>query len=167
MQPKFKDMIAWQQAEVLMQPAFIRLIDNIRKQLDESTWKGTYHETKIWADEVPDEVRATVNELQEQLKTAPPKQAPAIEQALDQLPSPYPSYQLQLQHQEQQINLDLWQLCYQICFHNYDSSGKETDSQIVEIDTSLIDDEIGEVDWNRLEDKTRQVVERVFANLPG
>ena len=34
MNPKFKDIIAWEQAQLLMQPAFIRVLDNLRKQLE-------------------------------------------------------------------------------------------------------------------------------------
>ena len=34
MYPKFKDTLAYEQANLLMQPAFIRVIDNIRKELD-------------------------------------------------------------------------------------------------------------------------------------
>jgi len=44
MNPKFKDIIAWEQAQLLMQPAFIRVLDNLRKQLENSLWKGTYTE---------------------------------------------------------------------------------------------------------------------------
>jgi len=38
MSPKITDTVAWQ-AELLMQPTFIRIIDNIRNQLDESAWR--------------------------------------------------------------------------------------------------------------------------------
>jgi len=31
--PKFSNITSWEQAELLMQPAFIRIIDHIRKQL--------------------------------------------------------------------------------------------------------------------------------------
>ena len=44
MKPKFKNKQAWEQAQLLMQPAFIRVIDNLRKQLEQSSWKGTYQE---------------------------------------------------------------------------------------------------------------------------
>jgi len=44
MNPKFKDITAWEQAQLLMQPAFIRVLDNLRKQLENSLWKGTYTE---------------------------------------------------------------------------------------------------------------------------
>jgi hypothetical protein len=43
MKPKFKDTLAWQQAELLMQPAFIRILDQVRKQLEQTTWKATYN----------------------------------------------------------------------------------------------------------------------------
>ncbi len=42
MKPKFKNSLAWQQAELLMQPCLIRLLDNIRKYLEASSWEGTY-----------------------------------------------------------------------------------------------------------------------------
>jgi hypothetical protein len=29
MNPKFKDITAWEQAQLLMQPAFIRVLDNL------------------------------------------------------------------------------------------------------------------------------------------
>jgi hypothetical protein len=44
MKPKFKNTLAWEQAQLLMQPAFIRVMDNIRKQLEESAWKASYQE---------------------------------------------------------------------------------------------------------------------------
>jgi hypothetical protein len=160
MKPKFATIETWQQAELLMQPAFIRLIDNLRKQLDVSTWRGTYEESQVWADDVSEQTKSKILELQQQLETASPEQIAAIETELSQLPAPYPGYELQLEKDDRQIKIDLWQLCYQICFRS-----QMRDDQPVEIDTSLID-ERGEVDWNLLEDKTKQVVDQVFASLP-
>ncbi|HEY9888462.1 MAG TPA: hypothetical protein V6D02_08690, partial [Candidatus Obscuribacterales bacterium] len=37
-------------ADQLMQPALIRIIDNLRKQLEASDWVGAYHETQLWPD---------------------------------------------------------------------------------------------------------------------
>lgn len=162
MTPKFADMTTWHQAELLMQPTFIRLIDNIRKQLEQSQWKGTYRDVALWAEEVPLEVRETVAQLQQQLKTASPTQAAEIEVTLAHLPAPFPGYYLRLDQNDRQVEVDLWELCYQICFEDY-SMGN--DRQPVAVDTSLIDD-LGEVDWHRLDDKARQVVEQVFDNLP-
>lgn len=160
MKPKFATLEAWQRAEILMQPAFIRVVDNLRKQLDQSSWKGTYRDVPIWEDDTPEAVKATVNQLQEQLKTAPPDQAAEIQQTLSHLPSPHPGYELCLEQDDRQVTIDLWELCYKVCFNQQD------DSQLVEVDLSLID-ETGDVDWNRLDDKTKQLVEQIFATLPS
>lgn len=170
--PKFRDMSSWQQAEQLMQPAFIRLIDNVRKQLDESTWTGSYEEIPVWSEGTSDAEKAQVVQLQERLKTAPAEEADEIERSLAQLPTPYPGYHLTLKQHDRQVSVDLWQLCYQICFQNYDAdsgtahASGQTETLPVEVDTSLFD-ETGEVDWNRLDEKTQQIVERIFAALPG
>lgn len=125
MTPQFADTLAWQQAELLMQPAFIRLVDNLRKQLDASVWQGTYKEIQ----------------------------------------DPYPQYHLCLQHQDHSVTLDLWELCYQICFCDY-KPDLSTERRLVEIDTELID-EMGDVDWERLDAKTQQVLHHIFTNLPS
>ena len=172
--PKFQDTAAWQQAEQLMQPAFIRLVDNLRKQLDEATtWRGTYEDVPIWPDGVSEDVKAQVLELQAQLKTATPTEAAAIESTLSDLPAPNPGYWLRLAQNDQQVRIDLWELCYRICFRDYDpATGTsrsrgfgQAQSQGVEVDRSLLD-EFGEVDWNRLDDKTQRLVAQVFAGLP-
>lgn len=163
MKPRFATIETWQQAERLMQPAFIRLIDNLRKQLDTSTWRGRYCDVQVWANDIPDETKATVLQLQEQLETVPPEQAVEIQATLSQLPAPYPGYELCLEKNDRQVNVDVWALCYQICFRS--NIGEWRDDFPVEIDTSLFD-ETGEVDWNLLEDKTKRIVEQVFENLP-
>jgi hypothetical protein len=165
MTPRFADPIAWQQAELLMQPAFIRVIDNIRKQLEQSSWKGTYRDVQIWAEDVPPETKAQVLQLQQQLAEADPDSAAAIEQTLAHLPQPYPGYELWLEHQGQQIHVDLWQLCYAVCFDRY-MPNMESGKEPIAIDASLID-ETGDVDWQRLDDKAKQLVERIFTELPA
>jgi hypothetical protein len=137
MKPKFKNTIDWEQAQMLMQPIFIRVIDNIRKQLDNSSWKGVYQ----------------------------------------QIDEPYPRYELLLSRNEKVIELDIWQLCYQICFINFTTKvielqqhlAQQNGTQIeeiqeVEIDTSLIDND-GQVDWIKIEEKTNYVITNVFNNL--
>lgn len=125
MTPKFKDTRAWEQAQLLMQPALIRAIDNIRKQLEDSPWKGTYQEVQ----------------------------------------TPYPGYKLHLTLNQRSLVVDIWELCYQICFRNYQLTHAESTVVEVEIDTTLID-ETGEVDWQRLDDKAKRLVQEIFANLP-
>jgi hypothetical protein len=129
MKPIFKNSTDWEQAEYLMQPSLIRVIDNLRKQLDESVWKGTYTE---------------------------------IEQ-------PYPGHQLYLTYQDYTYAIALWDICFQVCFLDYQIS-PSTDStdlgeQEVSIDTSLFG-ETGEIDWQKLEAKTQQIIDQLFASLP-
>ncbi|BAY07165.1 hypothetical protein [Calothrix sp. NIES-2098] len=162
MPPKINNSVTWQQAEMLMQPAFIRVVDNIRKQLDVSPWTGSYHDVLIWPASTSDETKATVTQLLQEMESATLEQADEIRKALSSLPMPHPGYHLRLQRQEQQVTIDLWDLCYQVCFLNYSPDVPNTES--AEIDTSLID-ETGEVDWLRLEAKTKDLVEQVFASL--
>ena len=144
-----------------MQPAFIRIIDHIRKQLDVSVWQGTYQDVLIWPANTTNEDKATVTQLVQQLEGATPEQEQQIKQAIAQLPVPHPGYHLCLQHQDlPPINVDLWELCYQVCFRNY------IVTKDVEIDPSLID-QVGEVDWQRLDNKAKDVVGQVFNNLPS
>jgi hypothetical protein len=125
MKPKFKDTVAWQQAEMLMQPALIRILDQVRKQLENTTWKATYNNVE----------------------------------------TPLPGYELCLERNDTSVCVDLWELCFKVCFRNYGSTHTEQESQEVEIDTSLID-ETGDVDWQCLDTKAQHLVEQVFADLP-
>ncbi len=160
MPPRITNPVTWQQAELLMQPAFIRVVDNIRKHLDTSTWKGTYHDVLIWPANTTDEIKALVTQLLQEMETATLEQADEIRATLTDLPMPHPGYHLRLQRQQHQVSIDLWEICYQVCFIDYSPV-----SESVNIDTSLID-EAGEVDWQCLENKTRDLVSQAFANLP-
>ena len=161
MAPKITNSLAWQQAELLMQPTFIRVVDNVRKLLDNSSWKGTYHDVLTWAADTSEETKAIVTQMVQELETATPEQAVQIRETLAKLPTPHPGYHLCLQRQEQQVNVDLWELCYQVCFVEYTLS-----DDTVDIDTSLID-ESGDVEWNLLDNKAKRVVEEMFAKLPS
>lgn len=171
--PKFQDEATWRQAEMLMQPAFIRLIDNIRKQLEQSSWRGTYEDVQMWPEGVTEATKFRVNQLRAELENAPsPERAAVIEQALGGLPVPFPGYHLNLEAHDHKVTLDLWELCYQVCFQDYDAvtgtshSVNQAVGMGVAIDASLFDD-LGEVDWQRLDDKTQQLVEAIFARLPA
>ncbi|MGB3493296.1 MAG: hypothetical protein WBA57_11245 [Elainellaceae cyanobacterium] len=168
--PKFLNQAAWQQAELLMQPVFIRVIDNIRKQLEQSTWKGSYRNTEVWAESVSAETQMQVTQLQKELTEATPEHAEAIQQKLEQLPQPFPGYELCLEKGDRHIAVDLWELCYCICFQNYQpdesqADGGQSQSPVV-VDHSLIDDQ-GEVDWHQLDAKTKERVSAIFAKLPA
>lgn len=165
--PKFANMLSWQQAEILMQPAFIRIIDNIGKQLEQSNWKGSYSDIQVWAEGTSEEVKLLVTELQQKLATATPQETEEIQSRLDQLPTPYPGYQLRLERGERTVTVDIWQLCYQVCFRNYSPVLNALDKDlVVQMDTELIDEKTGDVDWHRLDTKTKQLIEQIFSSLP-
>ncbi|MBF2055886.1 MAG: hypothetical protein IGQ45_01415 [Cyanobacterium sp. T60_A2020_053] len=42
--PKFKTRLDYEKARVIMQPTFIRVVDNIRKIAEDSAWEITYQE---------------------------------------------------------------------------------------------------------------------------
>ncbi len=126
MQPKFASELAWQQAEFLMQPIYIRIIDRIRQQSEVSTWKVSYEEVR----------------------------------------DPHPINYLCLESEDKQLKFDIWDLCYQVCFLNYDGSHSELESRIVEVDTSPIDLETGTIDWMLLDNKAKAVIAKIFDNLP-
>jgi hypothetical protein len=164
MTPTFSSQLDWQQAEVLMQPALIRVIDNIRKQLERSPWRGNYENVHRWPSGTPEAVKTQVMTLQRELETATPERTAIIQRSLDHLPRPYPGYELKLTHQDQEARIDLWQLCYQVCFVDYAPDAIEQ-STTVTIDTSLLDMEAYEIDWHRLDEKAKQLVETAFAQL--
>ena len=168
MTPKFANSQDWQQANLLMQPAFIRVIDNIRKQLETSNWHGSYENQLLWPDNTSDETKAKVLELQAQLKQAEsPAAIAAVEQQLADLPEPFPQYALCLKHGDREQRIDLWQLCYQVCFEEYDpQQGSDADAdQTVVVDESLIDAEIGDVDWVALDNKAKAIISSVFEDF--
>jgi hypothetical protein len=160
MLPKISNSSLWQQAEILMQPAFIRIIDNLRKQLDVSPWKGTYQDVIIWASGTSDETKTLVMQLLSEMENATSQRSSEIRDTLAKLPVPHPGYHLCLQRQEQQVVIDIWDLCYQLCFCDYVPG-----NEFVDIDTHLID-EMGEVDWNLLDQKAKNLVEQRFSQLP-
>jgi hypothetical protein len=164
--PKFSTTLAWQQAELLMQPILIRVIDHLGQQLETSAWQGAYQDTLLWAEGTSEETKALVLHLQDKLATATPEEAVEIQASLDALPGPSPGYSLHLQQGDRRVVLDIWQICYQICFRNYSPILNALDQDlVVEVDAHLLDD-TGEVDWVSLDSKTKQVIHQIFANLP-
>ncbi len=128
----------WQLTGLLMQPALIRLFDQIRKQLEDSDWKGTYETRELW----PQGIDPSTTE-------------------------PQVLYLLYLSHGEQKVCVNVWELCYQICFVDYTpclSREDIADFQVGEVvaDASLLEAD-GEVDWNKLDRKAQQVVAQMLA----
>lgn len=164
--PQFATPLARQQAMQMMQPALIRVIDNIRKQLDASSWKGTYQEDFLWPEGTAKQQQQDYLALQQQLNTASPEAYDQIQTQLRQLPQPVPVYTLCLEkpnEERQQHRVDLWDLCYRICAQNYDPT--RSPEMLLEIDQTLLDPETGALNWNQLDQKAARLVAAVFAEL--
>ncbi|AFZ44830.1 hypothetical protein PCC7418_2692 [Halothece sp. PCC 7418] len=124
--PKITNSQAWEQTQRLMQPAYIRVVDNLRKALEESAWRESYQEVQ----------------------------------------TPIPGYELCLSSQDKEVKVNLWELCFEVCFQGYQRGSVPLDSELnVDVDTSLLDAETGEVNWEKLDAKARHQVEQLFASL--
>ncbi len=133
MKPKFVNEQAWQQAEILMQPAYIRLVDQIRQQTE-------------------------ANEQD-------------IQVSYEEITTPYPSNLLCLQpkgsksHNSKSLRVDIWDLCFQVCFINYEPLPADQMEQLVAIDVSLFNPDSQEIDWTKLDLKAQSAVRQVFARF--
>ena len=124
MQLTFRSQQDWEQADILMQPALIRILDHLRQAMETSAWRGTYQEVQ----------------------------------------DPYPGHQLILEDQGQTIVFSLWELCFQVCFADYQPQAPAT--QVVTIDPKLLTAE-HEVDWRALDHKAKHLIDAIFAELAG
>lgn len=158
MPPQFTTYIAWQQADLLMQPALIRLLDNLRKESERQQWDATYDNQLQWPEGTTEIQKLDYDRLHQLLYQAEGDKAPSLEAQLAKLPQPQPRYGLCLSQADRHATFDIWELCYQICFDDY------VEDQPASIDAQLLDG--NEVDWDQLEQKTKAIVLGVFANLP-
>ena len=157
--PQFATPQDQRYAQALMQPALIRIIDNIRKQLDSSDWKSTYRDDMRWPPEVTAEQKQQYLALQEMLEAATPEEHDQIQGALEQLPAPEHLYTLCLTKQQQQHEIDVWQLCYRLC------RAAGNDEGPIAVDLSLLDLELGDINWIALDEKAKRLVTATFENL--
>ena len=145
-----------------MQPALIRVIDNIRKQLDASDWQGTYEETLVWPKGTTAEQQQTYASLQKGLHGVPPEEHDRVAAEMSKLPQPSPLYTLRLRKEGQdEQTVDIWDTCYRVCSAN---GGAANEGDVVQADTTLFD-EAGEIDWLALDEKTKALIARAFQAL--
>jgi len=124
--PKIKNALAWEQTQKLMQPAYIRVVDNLRKAIEDSSWRESYQEVQ----------------------------------------TPLPGYELSLSSEEKEIKINLWELCFEVCFQDYQRGSVPLDAELtVEVDTSLLTEDTGEVNWERLDEKAMGKVEQLLENF--
>ncbi|PNW56988.1 UNVERIFIED_CONTAM: hypothetical protein BEN50_07575 [Euhalothece sp. KZN 001] len=124
--PKIKNALAWEQTQKLMQPAYIRVVDNLRKAIEDSSWRESYQEVQ----------------------------------------TPLPGYELSLSSEEKEIKINLWELCFEVCFQDYQRGSVPLDAALtVDVDTSLLTEDTGEVNWERLDEKAMGKVEQLLKKL--
>ena len=138
MKPIFQDTEAWEQAQLLLQPIYIRVVDNIRKYLEQAG--------EGWVDSFV-EVQAPRPGYLLQLQRLGKTGAPAAEFDLWAL---------------------CFQVCFQkfpgparIATPAPASEEAET---VVEIDRSLFDDD-DEIDWEAIDRKSMAIVQQALGPL--
>jgi hypothetical protein len=161
---------SWAQAEMLMQPAFIRLMDHLRHQLEQTDWAGQYETVNQWPSGTTPEEQTMVTTLHTLLETSTSlQQQEQIEDQLAELPQPIPVHLLHLTKDDARVTLNLWELCYQICLQDYTPClSRPTFLEVplaeMQADGSLFAED-GEVDWTVLDQKTATVVTDAFRTL--
>ena len=162
-------MTSQQMLALLLQPALIRLIDQLRQQLTEEKLIWSYETIEVWPDEVPNQVRSQYQEMIQALEKAKGEDALTIQDVLMTLPQPIPLYRLDVTYKETEFAISMWQLCYQICFESYvpvlsDFSVDPPDIDNLEVDSQLID-ESDQVDWVALNHKAQSVVSELVQGI--
>ena len=69
-------------------------------------------------------------------------------------------YQLHITHDGETSVLDIWQLCFQVCFSNYRQQSP------AQIDTDLLDGG-DDIDWIALDEKARARVDTTLQQITG
>jgi hypothetical protein len=165
----FSEASGSQTALTLMQPTFIRVMDHLRRTLEQSAWKGQYETTYAWPEEATPEVKAQVLGLYSRIEVAPKSEQANLEAQLAALAEPIPIYLLHLDKPQETRTLNLWELCYQICLADYTPDFESTGFVEIDLDEAAPDlslfDVLGEVDWVQLDCKTAAVVQTAFDSL--
>jgi len=143
-------------ASHLMQPCLIRIIDNLRKATENLDWQSEYTQAQHWPEGTTEAQKQQVAELAAQLDQADADTAPDLEQALRQLPTPTPIYHLRLTQGDRVVTLDVWELCFRLCFVNY------VPDQPVTVDAGLVEAD-GEIDWITLDEKAKTLITQALA----
>ncbi len=107
----------------------------------------------------------TIDQLRQALESC------AWRNRYEEVTEPFPGHQLILEKGDRLLRVNIWDLCFQICFANYefqpfgDNLQENEQDFAVEIDQQLFNDQ-GEVDWTALDNKAQHCVEKLLAALP-
>jgi hypothetical protein len=163
------EVSAGQNALALMQPTFIRVMDHLRRTLEQSDWKGQYETTYAWPEGITPKAKAEVLRLYDKIEAAPKSEQADLEGQLEALPQPIPIYLLHLEKGEEKRMMNLWELCYQICLAEYEPQIESMGFANIPLNAAMPDqtlfDTSGEVDWVQLDQKTDSVIQAAFESL--
>ncbi|MEB3229232.1 MAG: hypothetical protein VKJ27_12715 [Synechocystis sp.] len=106
----------------------------------------------------------TIDQLRQALETIPWRSR------YEEVQDPIPGHQLILENGDRLYRVNIWDLCFQICFANYnprpfvDNLPDNQDELWVEIDQTLFNEE--NVDWTALDHKAQACIQTMIAALP-
>ncbi len=154
---------------LLLQPALIRLIDQLRLQLTGSNWQWSYQTHEIWPENVPQFARDRYGQLQAQLDTVKDTEAEVLDAELATMVMPVPVYFLDLIQGDRQLRINMWELCYQICLQEYSPvlASASLDSPalaLYSLDPTLLESD-ETIDWSKLDQKAADVVSQMLEGL--
>ena len=158
-----------QKLAMLLQPALIRLIDQLRQQLKSADWDWSYDTQEAWPEEASESERSQYTEMMQALETASDEDAERIQDILQTLPQPIPIYQLSVTYNDVEHLISMWELCYQICFERYiprlsNMSVQPPEIDQYEMDATLFDADEA-IDWAALNQKAKVVVSMLVQHL--
>ncbi|MEB3161096.1 MAG: hypothetical protein VKL20_06515 [Synechocystis sp.] len=106
----------------------------------------------------------TIDQLRQSLETIPWRSR------YEEIQDPFPGHQLILENGDRLYRVNLWDLCFQVCFANYqprpfvDNLPDNQDSLMVEIDQTLFAE--NHVNWTALDNKAQHCIQAMIAALP-
>ncbi|MEY2985239.1 MAG: hypothetical protein RLZZ568_1856 [Cyanobacteriota bacterium] len=106
----------------------------------------------------------TIDQLRQALETLPWRSH------YEAIQDPIPGHQLVLENGDRLYRINLWDLCFQVCFVNYrprpfvDNLPDNYEPFWVEIDQTLFCETT--IDWTALDQKAQTCIQRMIAALP-
>ena len=152
-----------------MQPALIRLIDQLRQQFSAESITWTYKTTEHWPEDVPDSTRRQYQEMMQALDVANEEDADKIHAVLETLAQPVPLYELEVELDNEKVHLNMWELCYQICLQKYRPNLQRMQVDAPNLSSYKLDKSLWEsqssIDWEALNTKAQKVVKSLLKTL--
>ena len=85
----------------------------------------------------------------------------------EEVQEPLPGHQLSLTHEDTSVTINIWDICFKVCFIDYQFSSNQLsqDSIMVEIDNNLFNED-KQINWQHLKTKTEKTIQTIINNFP-